>query len=115
LIHHSDAGNPGDDPEVLFQSALKADPNLAEAWYQLGCLQQSRGDWTGSVASLERAVSLRPAYAEAHYRLVRAYAHSSRREDSQHEIALQQRYSQEAKNAENQKMKDVITFITNSH
>ena len=103
------------DAEVLLQSAIKADPKLADAWYQLGRLQQSRGDWNGSIGSLQRAIALRPAYPQAHYRLARAYARNGRREDSQQEIALQQKYAQEAKDADNQRMKDVITFITNSH
>lgn len=112
LMRRPKADGRDDDAETLFQSAIKADPNLAEAWYQIGSLQQSRDDWKGSVVSLERAIALRPSYAEAHYRLARAYARIGRREDSQKEISLQQKYAQEAKDADARRMKDVITFIT---
>ena len=115
LMHRGASEASDKEAEALLQSSLKADPKLAEAWYQMGCLQQSRTQWAESATSLEKAIALQPAFAEAHYRLARAYARTGRRDESQQQIALQQRYSGEAKEAERQRMKDVITFITKSH
>jgi predicted Zn-dependent protease len=115
LMRRPKAEGKDSDADALLRSAIEADPKLAEAWYQLGTLQQSRGEWKESISSLERAIALRPAFSEAHYHLARAYARSGRKEDSQREILLQQKYAQAAKEAENQRMKDVITFVTNSH
>jgi tetratricopeptide (TPR) repeat protein len=115
LMHMPKGESQEADAEALLQSAIRSNPKLPEAWYRLGSLQQSHGDWQASAVSLERAIALRPAYAEAHYRLARAYAHMDRRNDSQQEIALQQKYAQAEKEAENKRMQDIVTFITANH
>ncbi|MGI4854185.1 MAG: tetratricopeptide repeat protein [Janthinobacterium lividum] len=100
---------------TLLRNALKADPKLADAWYELGALQQSQNQWEESSASLQQAIAARPAYPEAHYRLARAYARIGKREQAQQEIALQQKYAAEAKTAENQRMQEVMKFLTTSN
>ncbi|QEE30242.1 tetratricopeptide repeat protein [Terriglobus albidus] len=98
--------------ESLLQHSLKADPRLADAWYELGVLQHSRNQWDESAASLEHAVELRPAFPEAHYRLSRAYARLGKGDKAQAEIALQQKYAQQTKDENNRRMQEVITFLT---
>lgn len=101
--------------EALLRNALRVDPKLAEAWYQLAVLQQSRNEWPASVASLDHALSNRPGYPEAHYRLARAYSHMGKRDEAQQQIALQQKYAAETKAAENKRLQEVMTFLTSSN
>ncbi len=104
-----------DQAQRLLDEAIASDPKNAEARYQLGVLQQQRLQWKESAASLETAVELRPAFAEAHYRLSRAYSHLGEAERAQTEIALQQKYSQQEKDETNAKLKEVTTFLLASH
>ncbi len=64
---------------------------------------------------LQKAIELRPTYPEAHYRLSRAYAHLGQREEAQQEIALQQKYSQQAKDSLNNHLSEVVTFLVTSN
>ncbi len=100
-----------DKAASLLHAALSADPNYADAWFQMGVLEQVQLHWKESATDLERAIALRPTFAEAHYRLSRAYAHLGRRDDAQKEIALHQTYSQQAKDSLNARMQEVMTFI----
>lgn len=112
LLHQETDTHDTARVELLLQRSLKADPGLADAWYELGVLQQSRNQWEESAASLEHAVQHRPAFPEAHYRLSRAYARLGKTEMAQAEIALQQRYAQQSKDENNRRMQEVITFLT---
>lgn len=111
LLHRPSAEQ--DKPEVkrLLDQAIAANPNLPEAQFQLAVLEQSQNHWQESVAPLQRAIALRPTYPEAHYRLSRAYAHLGRKDEAQQEIALQQKYTQEAKDAVNAHLQEVVTFL----
>ncbi|WP_419806486.1 tetratricopeptide repeat protein [Terriglobus sp.] len=98
--------------DTLLHNALRADAKLPEAWYQLGVLQQSRNEWQASADSLVQAVALRADFPEAHYRLARAYSRLGKRDQAEQQIALQQRYAVETKEAENKRMQEVMTFLT---
>jgi tetratricopeptide (TPR) repeat protein len=43
------------------------DPTLAEAFASLGYVQKNRFEWAASEASLRKAISLKPGYAQAHH------------------------------------------------
>jgi tetratricopeptide (TPR) repeat protein len=96
----------------LLDQATAADPKLADAWYQLGVLEQEQGQWQMSTGALEKAIAVKPTLAEAHYRLARAYSHLGRHDDAAKEIALQQRYSKEHKESVDARLKEVTTFLT---
>ncbi len=115
LLHRPSAEQ--DKPEVkrLLDQAIAADPNLPEAHFQLAVLEQSETQWQESVAPLKRAIELRPTYPEAHYRLSRAYAHLGMKEKAQEEIALQQKYTQQAKDTVNAHLQEVVTFLVKSN
>ncbi|MDP9040019.1 MAG: tetratricopeptide repeat protein [Acidobacteriota bacterium] len=111
LLHRPAEHQNTEQAELFLRQAIAADPKLPEAYFELGVLEQGRLQWKESASSLERAIALRPAYTEAHYRLSRAYSHMGRREDAQREIVLQQRYSQQEKDSLNTRLQEVVKFI----
>jgi tetratricopeptide (TPR) repeat protein len=96
------------------EQAAAADPSLADTYYQLGVLDQEETHWQDSTTPLKKAIALNPVFAEAHYRLARAYSHLGRREDAAREIALQQRYAKEQKDSVDARLKEVTTFLTSA-
>jgi tetratricopeptide (TPR) repeat protein len=115
LLHRPAAEENKPEVKRLLDQAIAANPNLPEAYFQLGVLEQSQMQWKESVAPLKRALELRPTYPEAHYRLSRAYAHLGMKDEAQQEIALQQKYSQQAKDAVNAHLQEVVTFLVKSN
>ena len=112
--------NPGDPDatakaEVLLRRATAIDPKLADAWYELGLLDQQKGNWRQSQTALEKCVALQPKLSKAHYRLALAYAHLGRRDEAKREIALQQQYSEQEKDKLNARMQDVTRFVVENH
>ena len=97
--------------QTLLDTAIKAQPNYAEAYLQLGVLEQSRQNWQASATALERSVALHPSSPEAHYRLSRAYAHLGRRDEAAEQVAVSQSYAQKAKDSLNARMQEVMKFV----
>jgi len=97
--------------QKLLTSALAVDPAFAEAHYQMGLLKQNRGDWAGSVPSLEKAISLKPDLAPAHYRLALAYWRTGRKQEGQAEMELQKKYSKQGKEDLDRRLRQITTFI----
>jgi tetratricopeptide (TPR) repeat protein len=112
LLHQPADKRDDANARALLEQAIAADPKLADAYYQLGVLEQEGAQWQESVAPLEKAIALKPTLAEAHYRLARAYSHLGRREEAAKEIALQQRYAKEQKESVDARLKEVTTFLT---
>jgi tetratricopeptide (TPR) repeat protein len=111
LLHApGDTGNL-DKAETLLHASIARNPNYAEPYLRLGTVQQVRQQWSASATSLERAVDLNPASAEAHFRLSRAYAHLGRREDAQKQNALRQSCDDQAKASLNARMQEVVRFV----
>lgn len=100
--------------ESFLRQAIHDDPKDVEALYQLGVLQQQRRQWLESEQPLQQAIALRPAYAEAHYRLSRAYAHAGETERAGSEIALQRQYAAQEKQEADAQLKEVTIFLTAS-
>lgn len=115
ILHRPDGRDQLDHVQRLLEQAIHADPGIAEAYYQLGALQQERLQWSESAVSLKQAIKLRPVYAEAHYRLARAYSFMHEKELANQEIALQRKYSQQEKDESNARLKEVTTFLVASH
>lgn len=112
LLHQPAEKRDNTKARALLQQAIAADPRLADAYYQLGVLDQEEAHWQESTTPLEKAVALQPTLAEAHYRLARAYSHLGRRNDAAKQIELQQRYAKEKKDSLDARLKEVTTFLT---
>lgn len=111
LLHQSASPQTYAEADTFLQDALKAQPGLAAAWYQMGVLQQARGDWPGSARSLEHAVLLNPDAAEAHYHLFRAYAHLGRPTEAREQLALHQAASVREKEQQSQRLAREVLFL----
>ena len=60
--------------------AIKADPNSAESYYEIGRIYYERGSYLDATHNLERAKSLNPVFVRTYHNLGLAYA--ALREDS---------------------------------
>ena len=58
---------------AAFQRAVKLDPTLAEAHYQLGVLYGKQSQWKPAIDALRIAINLTPDFVDAHVRLGEAY------------------------------------------
>jgi tetratricopeptide (TPR) repeat protein len=58
----------------LLLRAVRLDPELADAHFQLGTLYAQRGELSDAIHELEIAVRLEPKAPDYHYRLARAYS-----------------------------------------
>lgn len=97
--------------ERLLKNAITADPNLPDAYYQMGVLDQQRLAWRASVAMLEKAIAMRPSFASAHYRLARAYARLGKPGKADEEIALQRKYNQQETTRLDTDLKSISIFL----
>ena len=95
----------------LLEQAISANPELPEAYFQMGVLDQQEMEWQDSAKVLEKAVALRPEYGQAHYRLARAYQRLGRNEEAQREIALSQKYNEQEKENLNTRLQAITTFL----
>lgn len=95
----------------MLQSAIDADPKLADARFQMGVLQQAQGDWPASIPSLQAALRLKPDLAAAHYRLALAYWRAGRKPEAQAEMKLQQKYYRQQQDDLDQRLRQITTFL----
>jgi tetratricopeptide (TPR) repeat protein len=94
----------------LVENALAADPNLPNAQFQMGVILQESQDWKGSIPYLERAVKLKPDYAQAHYRLARAYWKTGRRQDGDAQMELQKKFQHQEEEDLDRRLNEIMVF-----
>lgn len=113
ILHNSDpdATDKLDHAQRLLEHAIRIDSKIAQAYCELGTLQQERSQWVESVANLNKAIELRPAYPAAHYRLSRAYAHMHQPEHANKERDLMLKYDQQVQDDSKAILKDVTMFL----
>lgn len=99
----------------LLERALAANPNLSEAQFQMGRILQDGGNWKGSIPFLERAVKLRPDYADAHYRLARAYWRTGRKRDGLAQMDLYKKFARQEQQDLDRRLRQITTFTLNDH
>ena len=74
------------EAEENLREALRHDPNLPQANYQLGRVLEMQGKYQDALQLLQRASELDPAFAEPHYLLGRIYHRLGRTEQAKSEI-----------------------------
>ena len=52
---------------TAFQEALRLDPELAEAHFNVGIVHGAQENWSEALSSYDRAIALKSDYTEAHY------------------------------------------------
>lgn len=117
ILHNADpdAKNKLEHAQQLLEQAIRVDPKIAQAYCELGTLQQERLQWRQSIVNLNKAIELRPAFPAAHYRLARAYAHLHQPELADKERALLLKYDQQVQDDSKAIIKEVTMFLVASH
>lgn len=110
-ILHQPGGADQQQAKKLLQSALAADPELAEAHYELGLLLGLQGKWAESARDLEKAVELQPDYAAAHYHLAIAYRRLGQSDKAQEQVRLQQKFSAQQARERDLKLEQIQTLL----
>lgn len=99
----------------LLTRAIAANPTLPDAQYRMGVVLQDSADWKGSIPYLERAVKLKPDYAQAHYRLARAYWKTGRNQEGQAQMDLQKKFARQEREDLDRRLKQITRFIVELH
>ena len=76
-----------DDAEEQLREAIKLDPKLAQAQYQLGMVLEARDHLDSAVSALAEAATLDPSYAEPHFALARIYRKQGKSAIAEQEVA----------------------------
>ncbi len=111
ILHQPESPGQQERARQLLASAIAADPNFAEAHYEMGVLLERQEKWPQSIMHLEKAVKLQPDYSVAHYRLALAYRRVGQKDKAQEEIALQQRFSAQEARDKDLKLEQIQTLL----
>ena len=72
--------------EALLEKAVAIDPQLGEAYLQLGILYSAWGDFEQAIRAYKQAIEVSPHLSEAHYRLGLAYKRIGEESKAQQEF-----------------------------
>lgn len=79
--------NELDEAQTLLIEAIRFDPKLPQAYYNLGQISEKQGKPIEAIESLNQAIALDPNYAEPHYTLSRIYQKQGDKEKAQQALA----------------------------
>lgn len=82
-----------DDAIAHFTQASKIDEGFQEAYLALGMSLNAAGKFSDAVQPLQSYVKMQPADPAGHYQLATAYARTGRKQEADHEMALQREAS----------------------
>ncbi len=111
ILHRPGDAQNQEVAQQLLQNALKSDPTLPDAHYELGVLLQQKSKWAESIQPLQAALAEDPNYARAHYRLGLAYSRTGRRQDAEKEMVLDRSEVQQQRNDLNARMQQITTLL----
>jgi tetratricopeptide (TPR) repeat protein len=97
--------------EALLQKAVAADPNLDEAYTQLGVVYAARGNSQQAIAAYKKAIEVNPHSAEAHYRLALAYKRAGEQAKSEQELKLYKEADKAETAAIEQQRREIRQFM----
>ena len=78
--------------EEMLLAAAKTGPKNAQVWLDLGKLQSVPGRESQAIASLEHALAIDPALAQAHYRLAQLYRQTGKPEQAASHLEAWRKY-----------------------
>jgi tetratricopeptide (TPR) repeat protein len=97
-------GQPPESPpadkrrvEALLRQAVTLDRTLTKGFLELGILLSDEKRYQEAIAELQRAITLEPDLAQAHYRLAQAYQRTGQKELAAKELAVFERLNERKK------------------
>lgn len=97
--------------EAQLETAIKLDPDLGDAYLQLGILRSQRNDDAGAILAFQRAIETTPLPDEAHYRLAAIYRRKGERGKAAKETALFKQCSEQKRQDAERERHEIQRFV----
>jgi tetratricopeptide (TPR) repeat protein len=97
--------------ETELKRAVALDPELGNAYTQLGILCVRQADFPSAISFFQKAIQATPLADEAHYRLAQAYAHMGQTEKASKETALFRQISEQKRNQAERERHKIQQFV----
>ena len=95
----------------MLEKAVTADPQLGEAYVQLGILYSAKGDFARAEEVLTKAIAANPELGLAHYRLGQAYKRTGEEAKAQQEFAMYARCEKTEAEARKREQRELRQFL----
>jgi tetratricopeptide (TPR) repeat protein len=82
--------------EALLKTAVKLDPKLSQAHFELGTYYADRQEYAAAIQAFRTAVAINPGFEKAHYRLARAYQQTGQTALAIEEMGIFQRLKEDS-------------------
>ncbi len=108
-----DARTPADSQqaETLLKKSLVIDPQLGEAYLQLGILYAAQGHTDRAIAVYRKATEVTPRLSEPHYRLSQLYRRTGETEKAEQEVQLYTQLEKTEADAVERQRREVQQFL----
>jgi tetratricopeptide (TPR) repeat protein len=107
--------SPGIEDFATIESELKRaialDPQLGDAYLQLGILYSAKKDDPAAISALQKAIQILPLPEEAHYRLAQLYRRTGDTENARQQMALYNQTSQQKTKLAEQQRHEIQQFV----
>jgi tetratricopeptide (TPR) repeat protein len=97
--------------ESELKRAIEIDPQLGDAYLELGILYSRRKDYAEEISAFQKAIEITPLPVEAHYRLGQVYGHMGETEKSSKEIALFKEMSEQKSSKAERERHKIQQFV----
>jgi tetratricopeptide (TPR) repeat protein len=97
--------------ESELKRALEIDPQLGDAYTQLGILCVQREDYSGAVSFFQKAIQTTPLADQAHYRLAQVYRQRGETEKASKEIEWFKQMSEQKKSDADRERHEIQQFV----
>ena len=97
--------------QSLLMKAVRIDPTLANAWYQLGVVYSSLFQFPDAIAAYRESIKTGTQHEEAHYRLGQAYQRIGDPAKARSEFALYDQLRKTSAAEEEQERSQIQSFV----
>lgn len=101
----------GNKVQLLLEKAVRLDPKLAAAYFQLGILFSERQELSNAIQSYQKAIEVDPTMEQAHYRLAGAYRQAGQSEKARTEMDSFQQLSKSSALQINRDRSELQQFV----